>query len=204
MKAKLSFIISGILIIISIFIPYILIIFSSPQYPTRSPKMFLFVHSLKGDIRDWEVVGRYIGVNVHPDFPELKYKLVAIFLFFLGLFLIFSAFRGIKWKKVASILVVVFGLLLLILVQFRLYQQGHNLDPNAPLRFVVKPFTPPVFGLTKISKIRIYHLPFIGTFLYLASSLLCVWSSWLSKEVKALSPQFMFLANEQESSLKRI
>jgi copper chaperone NosL len=181
---KISFLVSGILLLLSIFTPYLLIIFTSPQYPDRSPKMYLYLHSLRGDIRDWEVVGRYIGVNVHPVLPEFDYKIIVFVIVFLSLLAFMAFFKDIKWQKLASMTILVFGILLALWAQYRLYQQGHNLDPNAPLRYVVKSFTPPLLGLTRVSKIRIYHLPHLGFFLYAGATFLTIYFSWLKGRVR--------------------
>lgn len=175
---KASFIISAILLLISIFTPYLFIVFTSPQYPDKSPKMFLYLYKLMGDIKDWEVVGRYIGINTHLNFPEFEHKILVSIILFLSALLFISQFKNEKWKKIISIFLLFSGLLLAGWAQYRLYQQGHNLDPNAPLRFVVKPFTPPLIGLTKVHRIVIYHFPHIGFFLFAASCLLAIYSSW--------------------------
>lgn len=175
---KIAFLVSGGLLLLSLLFPYLWIIFTSPQYPDRSPKMFLYVHSLKGDFRDWEVMGRYIGIDVHPKVPEFDFKILVIILIALSVLLIISAFLGPGWKKIASILLIVIGLTMLGWAQYRLYLQGHNLDPTAPLRFTVKPFTPPIIGITRVSKIRIYHLPHLASLLFAASAALSVFAAW--------------------------
>lgn len=179
MKVKeISFILSGILLFISNFTPYIFIIFTSPQYPDKSPKMFLYTFQLKGDKKDWDVVGRYIGINTNPKLPEIENKIILSILIVLSFILIISHFKTEKWKKTVSIILLIIGLCLAAWAQYRLYQQGHNLDPKAPLRYVVKPFTPPLIGLTKVHRIKIYHFPHLGFFLFSASCLLTLYSSW--------------------------
>jgi len=182
MKAKnLTFLVATLLLVVSVFLPYILIIFTSPQYPTKSPRMYLYLYSLKGDLRDWEVVGRYIGVNVHPTLPEFDYKIVVAIVLLVALLSLIAFFKGVRWQKTVSVIMLIVGFALAVWAQYRLYQQGHNLDPKAPLRYVVKSFTPPLIGLTKVSKIRIYHLPHIGFLLYALSCFLTLYSSWFSK-----------------------
>lgn len=50
--------------------------------------------------------------------------------------------------------------------QYRLYQAVHNLDPKAPMRYAVKPFTSPLVGIVRVHKITIYHLPHVGFLLF--------------------------------------
>jgi len=140
--------------------------------------MYLYAHALKGDIRDWEVVGRYIGINVHPKTPEFDLKIIVAIIVILSVLTFISAFKNIKWKRTCSIILLIAGISLAGWAQFRLYQQGHNLDPNAPLRYVVKPFTPPLIGMTKVSKIRIYHLPHLGFLLFATATGLTIYAAW--------------------------
>lgn len=39
---RLAFLVSGVALFISLLFPYLFIIFTSPQYPTRSPKMYMY------------------------------------------------------------------------------------------------------------------------------------------------------------------
>lgn len=142
-KKNMAFFLAAIFLWFSLFCPYLFVIFSSPQYPERSPKLYLYLDGLKGDLKDWEVLGRYIGVNVHPWLPEFKYKTMVFIVAGLGLFTLFCANKKIKWKRLISLIILVLGLGSAGWAQFRLYQQGHRLDPQAPLRYTVKPFTPP-------------------------------------------------------------
>lgn len=179
MKAKkLAFLAAGGLILLSLLVPYLYIIFTSPQYPAQSPKMYLYTYALKGDLQQWEVVGRYIGIKVPPDLPEFDNHIIVTIIVMLATMALISAFLNRKWKKVASILLIVGGIALASWAQYRLYQQGHNLDPNAPMRYVVKPFTPPLIGVSKVSKIKIYHLPHLGFLLFFVATGLSAYAAW--------------------------
>lgn len=178
MRKRVAFLASGGALLVSILLPYLFIMFTAPQYPDRSPKMYLYAHGLEGDLRDWEVVGRYIGVDVSPSLPELDLNVVSIIVAFLGVLTITSAFFGNGIKKAVSITLVATGLLLGGWAQYRLYQQGHRLDPSAPMRTVVKPFTPPLVGVVKVSKITIYHLPHLGSVLFVLACGLTLYAAW--------------------------
>ena len=177
---RITFIVAGVLIAASVFFPYIGIKFKAPQYPDKSPGMFLYVHKITGDLKDWEVLVRYIGVNIYPELPELNGKMIVYLMFILGGFAILSAFIAYpKLLKICSIIILIIGLLLAGWAQFRLYQQGHSLDPKAPLRSTIKPFTPPLIGITKVHKIRIYHYPHIGSAFFGLAIVSMVLTSWL-------------------------
>lgn len=175
---KVVFLVAGCLVLLSLLTPYLFIIFSSPQYPTHSPKMYLYANALTGDLHQWEVVGRYIGIKVPPDFPELESNIVVYIIGVFAAVTLAAAFMSLKVKKVVSILLITMGISLAGWAQYRLYQSGHSLDPTAPMRYVVKPFTSPLIGVTRVSKIRIYHLPHIGFIFLAAAVVLTVHASW--------------------------
>lgn len=175
---KVAFLIAGGLILCSLLVPYLFIVFSSPQYPTHSPKMYLYANELTGDLHQWEVVGRYIGIKVPPEYPELDSNLIAIIIAVLGVLTLTAAFTSVKWQKIVSITLIVVAISLASWAQYRLYQSGHNLDPTAPMRFVVKPFTSPLIGVVRVSKIRIYHLPHLGFLLLATAVLLAGHATW--------------------------
>jgi copper chaperone NosL len=175
---RLAFLVSGAALFLSLLFPYLFIIFTSPQYPTRSPKMYLYSNSLKGDLNDWRVVGRYIGVDVEPPLPEFDKNTITYVIALLGIAMLLAAFAGDSIKRGASILLLAAGLAFAGWGQYRMYQQGHNLDPRAPMRMVVKPFTPPLLGWTTVGKIRIYHLPHVGFILFGAATCLTLLVAW--------------------------
>lgn len=140
--------------------------------------MYLYAHALKGDIQQWEVVGRYIGIKVPPEVPELDHYIIVVIIAILAAVTLASSFLNIKWKRVASIVLILGAISLAFWAQYRLYQQGHNLDPTAPMRYVVKPFTPPLIGVVKVSKIKIYHFPHLGLFLFGAATILTTYAAW--------------------------
>lgn len=140
--------------------------------------MYMYSNGLTGDLNDWRVVGRYIGVDVEPPLPEFDHNIITYAIAFLAVVLLIAAFADDRVKKGASILLLAAGLTFAGWAQYRLYQQGHNLDPTAPMRFIVQPFTPPLFGWTTVGKIRIYHLPHVGLLLFAAATGLTLLATW--------------------------
>lgn len=133
-------------------------------------------------MQEWEHMGWYIGIDVTPDLPELENNTFLDILIILGLLVVITAFLNNRLKKAASILLLTCGLVMAGWAQYRLYLQGHDLDPKAPMRFVVKPFTPPLIGVTKVSKIRIYHLPHLGSLLFILGAGIIFYTAWWKKD----------------------
>ncbi len=123
-----------------------------------------------------------IGIDTNPRLPEFDYKIFPTLLTFFSILLFISSFKSKKLGKIVSISLLIFGILMAGWTQFRLYQQGHNLDPQAPLRYVVKPFTPPLIGIIRVHKITIYHLPYIGFFLFGLACFLVSYNSFAKKK----------------------
>lgn len=159
---KVAFFAAGVLLFASVTVPYLAMIFTSPQYPDSSPVVLLYTDRLGGDVHEWQVVARYIGVKVPPDLPEFDMKIITALVVLLSLVTFAAGFMAARWKQVIVALLLVAGVALAGWAQYRLYQAGHNLDPKAPMRYAVKPFTPPLVGIVRVHKITIYHVPHAG------------------------------------------
>ncbi|MDP7033198.1 MAG: hypothetical protein QF752_01765 [Planctomycetota bacterium] len=146
--------------------------FNAPQYPRGDPTIFLFANRVEGETNEFQVMTRFVGIRFPPKVPELEtdimihlFRALGAATFLFGL----VPFRFRRWLCVLSLLGL-FGLA--GWGQFRFYQSGHDLDPEAPLRMIVKPFTPPLVGYIKMGKITICHLPDTGSYLVVTAAFL--------------------------------
>jgi hypothetical protein len=57
------------------------------------------------------------------------------------------------------------------IVQARLYEVGHERDPNAPIK-AVKAFTPPLVGPTTVGNFTVWSFPHVGAFALLTAAAL--------------------------------
>ena len=67
---------------------------------TNEVVLSLTNYGLKGDFEDWEIFGRYIGINVHPELPEFDLKIIVFIMLGLSLVTIGAAFRGARMRKI--------------------------------------------------------------------------------------------------------
>ncbi len=178
MKQKIAFLVASGLLLSTLFVPYFFTVFTAPQYPDRSPQVYVYADRLRGDLAEWKVVSWYIGVKFPPELPEFNLKIIPIIILFLSTFVFLAAFGSGRWKKTVTIILLVAGISLAGWAQYRLYQAGHNLDPTAPMRYAVKPFTPPLIGIVKVHKITIYHLPHAGSVLFGMATALTLYTAW--------------------------
>jgi hypothetical protein len=157
--------VAGLFLVASAWLPLLTVRFTSPQYPTESPTLAVYAGKITGDSHEFQVLSHYVGIAFPPEVPEMDSGLLKWIIAGLGVTSLVASRLAPGGRKVAAGFLVLALLALAAWGQFRFYQSGHTLDPEAPMRMAVKPFTPPLFGWVKIHKIAIYHLPHIGAVL---------------------------------------
>lgn len=181
-KNKILSLIACIFFLISLLFPYWLFIMRAPTYPERALVIAVYADRLAGDIEEWSIVSRLVGIKIPPPVPELDFKVIPILMVALASLALLSAFKGKKLSKIASIASWLSIIILMGWTQYKLYVIGHDLDETAPLRNYVKGgFTPPVIGSVNIGSITVYHWPYIGAILFLAATLLLTYVAFFSE-----------------------
>ncbi len=173
------------------------------QYPNEVLEIHLYAYPhISGDVVEIHRLNKYIGffypdpVYWNPNFPvdeksidvpEWSFGPIAFVLPALaGLFVAVAPtdnklVLGLKAQVVGTFLVF-FGML--ADVQYRLYQAGHTLDPNAPV-VGVDEFTPPLIGKYEVANITSYSHLEIGSVLAILALLLLVVSYYYrNKNIK--------------------
>ena len=138
--------------------------FRSNQYPDPL-KMSIYINHLEGqktdrrdDLREINALNHYIGMRplMESDFAEFLWLPFAMGFF--GLItlraVVFGTFRDLVD---IAVLFTYFGLFSAWTFYNRLYQYGHNLDPEAAIN--VEPFTPPFFGSVQIANFWVESYP---------------------------------------------
>ena len=138
--------------------------FQSNQYPDPL-RLAIHVNRLEGqltadrdDLREINSLNHYIGMRplLESDFSEFLWIPFAIG--FLGLLILRSIALGtVKDLTDLCVLYLYFGGFSLWTFYHRLYQYGHNLDPEAPIK--VEPFTPPFFGRVRVANFDVESYP---------------------------------------------
>ncbi len=172
------------------------------QYPTETLTLGLYAYPrISGDYVEIARLNHYVGFyypdpvfwppnyEPHPDaidVPEWSFGPLA----FVGvaatsLFVAVAPTarklrRGLTAQLVGSVLV--FSILLAD-IQYRLYQAGHTLDPDAPV-MGVDPFTPPLWGKYAVANITSYSRFGVGAYLTVAAIGLLV-VAWLARDSTA-------------------
>ena len=165
--------IAAALFLVSLPLPYWTVIMKAPTYPERNLSMRVYPTHYEGDIREWNLIGNLVGVKVPPPIPDLAFEIVPVLIVLLTIISLIAAFDQ-RWLAVSMIMPWILLTGLTAFTQYSLYIFGHDLNPDRPLRYI-EPFTPPVIGIKKIGTLLTFHLPHVGSFLFIVASLLLYW-----------------------------
>ncbi|MCU4741050.1 hypothetical protein OB955_12875 [Halobacteria archaeon AArc-m2/3/4] len=159
------------LLLSALAVPMWRITLTAPQYPGTELLVELYAYPrLEGDVREVHMLNKYVGfyypdpVFVDPNFP-VEDASIAVPEWLLGpIAFVAIAATGVfvalaptarKLKlgltcQLAGTVAVFAGMFAVI--QYRLYQAGHSLDPDAPM-VIVDEFTPPLLGSYEVANI---------------------------------------------------
>jgi copper chaperone NosL len=139
--------------------------------------MHIFVNDVRGhdehDIQNINILNHYIGMR--PIVPE-EFGEFEIMPFLLGLVILLALLAASVGKLwLVGLWGVVFGVLGiagLVDFNFWLYDFGHNLSPDAPIKVPGMTYQPPLFGKNQVVNIVATSYPHVGTVLLLGAALL--------------------------------
>ncbi len=143
----------------------------STQYP-EGLRLVVYPATIGGDLNEINALNHYIGMTpISADFfAELRYLRPALILL-AGTLALAALARSVSWlTPVALAGMTGLGAVGLGLMRYRLWQFGHQLDPQAAI--TIEPFTPPMVGLNQIAQFATYSYFSWGFFLPLVSGLL--------------------------------
>lgn len=175
-KRRLLALAAAVLFLASLAFPFWTARMKAPTYPEKDLMLQMYAYEYAGDIEEWGLVGRLVGVRVPPPIPDLFFRLFPAAVVALGVLASVAAARE-RWLTVAAIFPWVVLAALLVWGQYSLYVFGHSLDPERPLKYL-EPFTPPIVGIVTMGKIQTYHYPNVGSLLFIAAGALLVMSAW--------------------------
>jgi len=167
-------VVAAVLFVAALALPMWVIKVHAAQYPDQVLRVHLYAYPrLAGDYGEMAALNHYVGFyypdpvfwppnyEVHSravDVPE--WSLGPLAFVAVGALSLFVAFapsvsklkRGLKYQLAGT--VAVFGVMVAD-IQYRLYQTGHSLDPDAPV-MGVDPFTPPLWGTYEVANLTTY------------------------------------------------
>lgn len=171
-KPSRLIVISAILILISLLLPYWVLNLKAPQFPDGLT-VTAYVNRLEGDVGELEGLNHYVGLGSFEDAAVFERSIAIVAIVGLVLLLLAGLYIHSRWVLVMTLPALLFPIIFLVDLQYWLYDFGHNLDPLAPLAAAVGEFTPPIFGPAEIAQFNTLALPGVGLVLaFLASALL--------------------------------
>jgi hypothetical protein len=143
----------------------------STQYP-EGLRMVVYPSRIVGDLAEINALNHYIGMTPIADgfFVELRYLRPAL-LALAAMLVVAAALRQTRWLAAIPLAgLAALGAGGLGVMRYRLWQFGHQLDPQAAI--TIDPFTPPMVGLNQIAQFATYSYFSWGFFLPVAAGLL--------------------------------
>jgi len=170
--SKILIFISGILLILVLFVPLWQIELEAPQYP-EGLVLKMYPHKIGGNVDIINGLNHYIGMRtLHTkDFIEFT-VLPYIVGFFALLCFIVVALKKQKWLTVLFTLFVIFGIVAMVDFWRWEYAYGHELNPDAPIQVPGMAYQPPLIGYKQLLNFGAFSIPDIGGFLFILVGLL--------------------------------
>lgn len=145
------FAVAGMLLVVSIFLPYWGLTLHAPQYP-GGLKATMYVNRLTGDIREIDGLNHYIGMRPLDEAAKLERSLSVIMIVALTLLVATAVYVHSPFALFLAIPAIFYPVVFLADLYFWMRSFGLNLDPKAPLSNAVDPFVPPLLGAGKVGQ----------------------------------------------------
>lgn len=174
---RLPLVVVSALLASTLLLPLWTTLMEAPQYrEDEILEVEVFAGRVRGDIHEIELLNEYVGVHLPLDTPELEASP-----WVLGGLLVLSLITLVlplgARRRVALVLCLLMAVLLVGgagLLQYRLYQLGHERSPSIMAR--VPDFTPPILGSKKIANFEVHMSLAAGGWAYLGALLLIAWT----------------------------
>lgn len=177
MRGRILALAAAGLFIASLAFPFWTARMRAPTYPEGDLMLRLYAFQYEGDIEELNLVGRLVGVRVPPPISAVFFPLFTAGVAGTALLAAASAF-GRRLQVPATALPLLVIAAVVAWGQYSLYAWGHDLDPARPLKYFQE-FTPPIIGVFDLGKIRTFHVPGIGSFLFFGAVVLLAARLWL-------------------------
>lgn len=165
---RILLIISGVLLVIVLFVPLWQIQLSAPQYP-EGLVLKLYPNKIAGNVDIINGLNHYIGMkSLHTkDFVEFTILPFIIVFFALCCFAVALLNRK-KWLIALTSLFVLFGVVAMADFWRWEYNYGHDLNPEAAIQIPGMAYQPPLIGYKQLLNFGAYSIPDMGGYIFLA------------------------------------
>ncbi len=164
---RILFLISSVLLIISLFYPIWRIELDAPQYPEG---LMLQIHANKlgGQVEIVNGLNHYIGMQTLHAENFIEFTVLPYIISTFALLFFITAILGRKKLVVISLFAfIAFGIIAMVDFWRWEYNYGHNLDPKAAIVVPGMSYQPPLIGFKQLLNFGAYSIPDIGGWLFI-------------------------------------
>lgn len=175
--------VAGALVVSSLFLPLWQARLEAPQYP-GGLTVVAYGDEVAGDVEEVDILNHYVGMRAFnpEDVTEMALWPLAVGVGLAAV--VVATLAGRRWPgRLARFGLWMLPIGVLVDIQFRLYQYGHDLDPGAALR--IPEFTPLVVGPTKVWNFVTWSRPGMGLVAIAAGAALLTFGPGLVERVRA-------------------
>ncbi len=164
---------AGLILFISIFLPYWKLTLFAPQYP-GGLEATMYVNRLSGDIDEIDGLNHYIGMKPMGEAAVLERTLSVFMIAGLVLLILGTVFVHSPFALFLCIPAILYPAFFLGDLYFWMRTFGMNLDSRAPLSGAIQPFVPPIIGESTIAQFSTVASWEIGLYMSFAASILII------------------------------
>lgn len=169
----LLLLLSRVIIITSLFLPYWHMELHAPQYP-ENLHLTAHLNYLSGDVAEIDGLNHYIGMRPLNEAARFERATGVFALIGLAVLLELAAWIHSRWAVLLVLPVILFPAVFLLDLHLWMSHFGQNLDPEAPLSSAVDPFVPPILGTGLVGQFKTVASPGIGLIMASVASCLLV------------------------------
>lgn len=171
---KILLILTGIGLIIAIFVPIWSIYLEAPQYP-EGLAMFIHANKISGEFEIINGLNHYIGMKVIKEDDFIEFKILPYILTFLGiLFAVVALLNKKIWLYIITLFYGIFGIGFMYDFWKWEYDYGHNLDPSAPIVVPGMSYQPPLIGSKVLLNFTAHSWPNIGGVIMILAAVILI------------------------------
>lgn len=141
----------AIILLASAAMPWWRMTLQAPQYP-KGLHLVAHINSIGGDVAEIDTLNHYIGMRPLGDAAQIERATAWYAVSAMACLLVAATFTHSRWAALLALPAISFPGVFLLDLAYWMRDFGMNLDPHAPLKNSIKPFSPPVLGTGKIGQ----------------------------------------------------
>lgn len=175
---KSLLVLSGMMLIASIFIPLWRIDLTAPQYP-EGLTLLIYPDKLAGDVNIINGLNHYIGMETLHAENFIEFTLLPYLIGFFALLTFLVVFiNRRKWVNTLLFTFILFGIVAIWDFHRWEYNYGHRLDPHAAIQVPGMAYDPPLIGYKQLLNFTAFSAPHIGGYLFFGTAAV-LWIAFL-------------------------